>query len=78
MLFRILGPLVWPFLSSPEKAAETPLYLATSPEVEGVSGKYFANKKEIKSLAQSSDEAVARRLWQVSAELTHLVDEGAA
>jgi NAD(P)-dependent dehydrogenase (short-subunit alcohol dehydrogenase family) len=34
LLFRILGPLVWPFLSSPEKAAETPLYLATSPEVD--------------------------------------------
>jgi NAD(P)-dependent dehydrogenase (short-subunit alcohol dehydrogenase family) len=78
LLFRILGPLVWPFLSSPEKAAETPLYLATSPEVEGVSGKYFAHKKEIKSPAQSYEEAVARRLWQVSAELTHLVDEGAA
>lgn len=78
LLFRILGPLVWPFLTSPEKAAETPLYLATSPEVEGVSGKYFANKKEIKSPAQFYDEAVARRLWQVRVELTHRVDEGAA
>jgi hypothetical protein len=46
--------------------------------VEGVSGKYFAHKKEIKSPAQSYDESVARRLWQVSAELTHRVGEGAA
>lgn len=66
LLFRILGPLVWPFLTSPEKAAETPLYLATSPEVEGVSGKYFANKKGIKSPAQSYDEAVARRLCKLA------------
>ena len=67
-----LTRLMRPFFSSPEKGAETAIYLASSPEVEGVSGKYFAKKAEAKSSEQSYDEATARRLWQVSAELTKL------
>jgi len=40
--------------------------------VEGVSGKYFTNKKEKESSKESNDEQVARRLWLVSEELTGL------
>jgi NAD(P)-dependent dehydrogenase (short-subunit alcohol dehydrogenase family) len=69
---RVLGVVVRPFMARSEKAAERTLYLAAAPEVEGVSGKYFADKKEIQSPEQSYDEAVARRLWEVSAELTEL------
>ena len=58
------------FAISPEKGAETSVFLASSPQVEGVSGRYFANKKERKSAKQSYDESVARRLWNVSVELT--------
>ena len=57
---------------SPEKGAQTPLYLATSPEVEGVSGKYFDNKKAVPSSADSHDKNTASRLWRVSAELAGL------
>ena len=62
------------FAISPEKGAETSVFLASSPLVEGVSGKYFANKKEKKSAKQSYDESAARRLWDVSAQLTGTKD----
>jgi NAD(P)-dependent dehydrogenase (short-subunit alcohol dehydrogenase family) len=70
--FGLLLRLMRPFFSSPEKGAETSIYLASSPEVEGVSGKYFAKKSEAKSSERSYDAAIARRLWQVSAEMTKL------
>lgn len=64
--------LVSPFVPKPEKGAETSIYLASSPEVEGVSGKYFVKCKETRSAPASYDEAVAARLWEVSAEMTGL------
>lgn len=50
-------------------AAETSVYLATSPEVAGVSGKYFANSRERDSSVASQDADTAHRLWQISAQL---------
>lgn len=55
---------------SPEKGAQTILYLATSPEVESVSGKYFLNCKQIPSSRHSYDVGVRQRLWSVSEALT--------
>src|SRR5215467_12204786 len=57
---------------SPEKGAETSVYLASSPDVEGVTGKYFSDCKEIRSSKESYDDLAAQRLWEVSAELTKL------
>ncbi len=53
-------------LPSPEEGAQTSIYLATSPEVEGVSGKYFVKCKAVPSSPASYDTATASRLWQVS------------
>ena len=58
------------FAVSPEKGAETVIHLASSPEVSGVTGKYFEDKKEVRSSDESYDVETARRLWQVSEELT--------
>jgi hypothetical protein len=58
------------FFPSPEKGAETSVYLASSPDVEGVTGKYFSDRKEIRSNQESYSEDVARRLWEVSERLT--------
>ena len=55
---------------SPEKGAETSIHLATSPEVEGVSGKYFADKIAVKSSPESYDRDTATRLWLLSEEQT--------
>lgn len=59
-----------PFMLNNRQGAETSLYLACSPEVEGVSGKYFDKRKAVRSSPASYDEDIARRLWEVSAELT--------
>jgi retinol dehydrogenase 14 len=61
-----------PLMISPEKGAQTSVYLASSPEVEGVSSRYFVKKAETRSSDESYDERIARRLWEVSAELTNL------
>jgi NAD(P)-dependent dehydrogenase (short-subunit alcohol dehydrogenase family) len=58
------------FGASPEEGAETSIYLAASPSVEGVTGKYYVGKKPAASSRQSHDEAAARRLWELSAQLT--------
>jgi NAD(P)-dependent dehydrogenase (short-subunit alcohol dehydrogenase family) len=71
-VFKILIGLFYPFFASPEKGAETSVYLATSPEVEGISGKYFHKTKQIRSSRQSYDKNIARRLWEVSEQLTDL------
>jgi NAD(P)-dependent dehydrogenase (short-subunit alcohol dehydrogenase family) len=69
-LTTLFFTLFAPFLLTPEQGAETPLYLATSPEVERISGKYFEKKREVKSSFASYDEALARRLWEISQQLT--------
>ena len=58
------------FGRKPEEGARTSLMLASSPEVEGVSGKYFFDGQPIGSSPLSYDGALAARLWQVSLELT--------
>ncbi|MGZ4079527.1 MAG: SDR family NAD(P)-dependent oxidoreductase, partial [Bacteroidia bacterium] len=58
--------------SSPEKCAETSVYLATSPEVEKVSGKYFEKKKEKPTGSNANNEADNKRLWDVSMKLAKL------
>jgi NAD(P)-dependent dehydrogenase (short-subunit alcohol dehydrogenase family) len=58
------------FYSTPEKGAETSLYLASSSKLEGISGKYFDNKKIVNSSKYSNDLTVAKKLWQISQSLT--------
>ena len=67
--------LASPFMTSPKKGAETSIYLASSPDVSGVTGKYFSKRREEKSSDESFDEAVAQKLWDVSLGLTGLSDE---
>jgi NAD(P)-dependent dehydrogenase (short-subunit alcohol dehydrogenase family) len=71
---------IWlPLFAKPaEKGAETPVYLASSPDVSHMSGHYFADKKVVKPAAASRDHDAARRLWEVSARLTRLDDRRAA
>ena len=57
---------------SPEKGAEAAIYLASSPEVEGVTGRFFRGQKLSDSDAYSHDQSVQQHLWAISAELTGL------
>lgn len=61
-----------PLFLSPAKGARTSIYLASSPAVEGVTGKYFVKCKERKPRRWAEDPEAAQRLWQVSAELVGL------
>ncbi len=58
--------------ASPEKGARTSLYLATSPEVEHVTGRYFVDCRPTASSPRSYDEAAQQRLWEESSRLVHL------
>ena len=73
VLGRFLKMLVAIKGMSPEQGARTSIYLATSPEVETLTGRYFFQELEVPSSVASYDEDDARRLWQLSAELTGLV-----
>jgi NAD(P)-dependent dehydrogenase (short-subunit alcohol dehydrogenase family) len=68
-MWKVVLPLIRPFLKSPAKGATTSIYLASSPQVEGVTGKYFANCKPKPSSRSSHDTAAATRLWQISVDL---------
>jgi NAD(P)-dependent dehydrogenase (short-subunit alcohol dehydrogenase family) len=61
--------LASPFAISPEKGARTTVYLASSPEVEGVTGKYFYKSKLAVPSAGAQDDDAARRLWDISEQL---------
>jgi NAD(P)-dependent dehydrogenase (short-subunit alcohol dehydrogenase family) len=63
MLFTYLG-------LTPEKGAETSIFLASSPSVEGVTGKYFYKKKPTATSHVSYDTAMQQKLWDISLELT--------
>jgi len=71
-IMRLIKSLVNVLLTSPEKGALTMIYLASSPEVEGITGKYFIKKKATASSKASYDKDAASRLWRISAEMTRL------
>jgi hypothetical protein len=54
---------------SPERGADTIVYLASSPEVAAVSGEYFAKRKIVETSAAARDMAAAKQLWDVSEAL---------
>lgn len=60
------------FMKGPVRGAQTPLWVATSPELNGTTGRYFSSLREEKSAAASYDEDLARRLWSLSEKLAGL------
>jgi len=68
LLFRVFKP----FMRSSEQGADTLIWLASVPEVEGVSGKYFSDRKETSAPKIAYDLIALRKLWEISADLTGL------
>lgn len=66
-----------PFFLSPAQGARTSVYLASSPDVEGISGQYFVKCKPKQPRRWAQDPEAARRLWRVSEELVGLAPAGA-
>lgn len=71
-LFRLGLGVAKLFAISPEKGAETIIYLASSPEVAAVTGGYFYKCRPATPTAKARDDAAARRLWEESARLARL------
>ncbi len=67
-LFRLFKP----FMRSPEQGADTVVWLASSPDVEGISGRYYGDRKAIEPKKIANDPAARRRLWEESERLTGL------
>jgi len=69
---RVVVPIIRPFMKAQAKGAATSVHVASSPDLDQATGKYFANRKAKRSSQRSYDENVAARLWQVSADLVDL------
>ena len=67
---RLFTPFMRPFMKAPGRGAATSIHLVSAPDLEQVTGRYFASSKPRKSSRHSYDQAAAARLWQVSADLT--------
>jgi len=70
VLGRLFGIVSKPFLLSSSKGAATTVHLATADDVAGTSGEYFAVSRPVVPAAPARDEAMARRLWELSAAMT--------
>ena len=68
--FRLAMRLAFLKAIDEEEGAATSIHLASAPEVEGISGRYFAKRRPVKSSPESRDPETARRLWEVSERLT--------
>jgi retinol dehydrogenase 14 len=71
---RLLMTVFRPLFATPEKGAQPAIWLASAPELEGVTGQYFQKRKQARSSPKSYDEALAARLWSVSAKLAGLAE----
>lgn len=72
LLYRLGMFVMRPFARNEQQGAETSVYLASSPEVEGVTGQYFSDKKAVRSSDVSYDAAAAQRLWSVSESFSRI------
>jgi NAD(P)-dependent dehydrogenase (short-subunit alcohol dehydrogenase family) len=71
-MVRHLLPVLRLFFLSPEKGADTVIYLASSPEVEKTTGAYFVKRKITEPSAAARDDAAAKKLWEASEKLAGL------
>jgi len=70
--FAVLSRVVLPLMKTPAQGAQTSIYLASSPELDGVTGQYFAKGKPATANKDAYDADLTARLWQVSADLVGL------
>jgi NAD(P)-dependent dehydrogenase (short-subunit alcohol dehydrogenase family) len=74
---EFVSSLLRPFMLSPAEGARTSIHLASSPELSETSGRYFAKMREARCSRAAQDDEAARRLWQLSAELTGIGGDAA-
>ncbi len=73
---NIMMPIGRKFMISPEKGAETSIYLASSPKVKEITGKYFDKMKVVEPTRLARNDANARKIWDITMKLTQLKEYG--
>ncbi len=71
-LQKLIVPIMRPLMKSPAQGAATSIHLASAPDLDRVTGRFFANSLPKKSSRRSYDQATAAQLWQMSADLVGL------
>jgi NAD(P)-dependent dehydrogenase (short-subunit alcohol dehydrogenase family) len=71
-IVKAVAPLIKLITLKPKEGAQTSIYLASSPEVVGVTGQYYSKGQPVPASPASYDRADAQRLWEVSAQMTGL------
>jgi len=71
-LLSVMAKILRPIMKSSEAGARTPIYLATSPDIAGVTGGYFVNCKQRRSSGMTYDRTIAARHWAISEQFTSL------
>jgi retinol dehydrogenase-12 len=71
-LLRLGITIARPFMASPERGADTIVYLASSPDVAGQTGGYYVKRQRREPSAAARDDAAAGKLWEISEKLTGL------
>jgi NAD(P)-dependent dehydrogenase (short-subunit alcohol dehydrogenase family) len=71
-LMRVGITIAKPFMLSPERGADTIVYLASSPDVAAKTGGYYVKRQLREPSAAARDDGLARRLWEISERLTGL------
>ncbi|HZK73760.1 MAG TPA: SDR family oxidoreductase [Clostridia bacterium] len=71
--FTLMSRVVYPLLKTPAQGARTSIYLASSPDVDGVTGQFFINRRPKAAKKVAYDPDMTARLWQVSADLVGLL-----
>jgi NAD(P)-dependent dehydrogenase (short-subunit alcohol dehydrogenase family) len=69
LYFKIITKFISFIYTTPKEAADTPIYLALSPEVEGVTGKYFKKRKAVLSKDMTYDKTLQKKMWEISESL---------
>ena len=72
ILSALVAPIFWMFLKTPRNGAQTTIYCAVDPSLNNVTGQYFADCRPKNCAKQGCDDGVAKKLWEVSEELTGL------
>ncbi len=64
LAYQVLGILLWPFMASAQRGAETAVWAATAPSLADTTGRYFKRRKEMTTGPSTRDGDLAKRLWE--------------
>jgi retinol dehydrogenase 14 len=73
--FAVVSRVILPFLKTPAQGAMTPVYLASSPGIHGITGRFFANRKPEMANKVAYDTDKTARLWRASADLVGMRED---